>query len=363
MTACHDHVDIDLYWDGGQWVADLKTDAGRFAVDDLFLYLSDKPHVANNPANSGARRTQPTNPDYDFTGVPDGESLWIADQGTPGIGDVFPGFNSEQGDAYLANHQPADSRISVARPWIRISLVDYLPPYGRSSHFSMWNTTSGRPPTVWMSTMTETPDDSYYFSGGTHAHLFWGFGAQGIHQVRLRASSVQSDGTPTGYSEPFTVTFAVGTVAYWQASWFDAVELEDPERSSLSADPDDDGFNNLMEYAFGTNPRRPGAVPLADGLGLPSMTLETIDGQLWQTLTYPRRRAGARLVPEIYRPLFGDSPNGPWSDTAVTTQVYEFPASQAELNIDWELVVSRRPAPAGRESGFGRVAVRAGDGF
>jgi len=363
MSACHGHVDIDLYWDGGRWVIGLKTDAAIHSVDDLFLYLSDKPHVAGNPTVSGARRVQPASASFNFTGVAAGQPIWMADQGTPGIRDVFPGFNSDQGEAYLANHLPADSRLLQARPWIRASLVDYVAPHGRNAHFSMWNSTTGKPPTVWMSTLTDVPDDSYYFAGGTHAHLFWGFGSQGIHKVRLRASSLQTDGTPTGFSEPFTITFAVGTVAYWQASWFDTQELEDPDQSSLAADPDGDGLNNLIEYAFGTNPRRAGAIPHADGLGLPRMIVEKIDGGHFQTLIHPRRRAGLRYIPETYQALFADSPDGPWSDAAVVTEVRDFPPSQASLNDDWELVLHRHPVSSGGTRGFGRVRVIAGDGF
>ncbi len=229
----------------------------------------------------------------------------------------------------------------------------------------MWNTTTGQPPTVWMSTFDTAVENSYYYAGGSHTHAAIGFTAQGIHRVTLQASAFLGPGAtnPTGASEPFTLIFAVGTTARWQGESFEAAQLADPAVSSLAADPDTDGIPNVLECAFGTKPLQGGPIPTADGLGMPVFSLVNEGGTRYQTITYPRRRAGSRLLPEIYQPWFADKLDGTWSADGVATTASDFPPEQAALNSLWEKVTSRRPVPEGDTKGFARIGVTAGDGF
>jgi hypothetical protein len=86
-------------------------------------------------------------------------------------------------------------------------------------------------------------------------------------------------------------------------------------------------------------------------------------GTLYQTLTYPRRRALSRVMAEIYQPVFTNSPANSWSDAGITTTAADFPPAQAALNAQWEVVTSRRPVPEGEIRGFARMGVTAGDGL
>ncbi len=361
------HVDIRCHFTDGEWSCVLKTDGTAYEPNAAFLPLADKAYVNGNPAVSGARHIQPASAIFAFTGAPVGKPLWITVQGTPGIGEAWPGARNDQPEGTFGAYIPVDTRVpqGTARPWIRLTLVDYQPPHGTASHFSMWNTTTGQPPTVWMSTFDTDVENSYYYAAGSHTHAAIGFTAQGIHRVTLQASAFLGPGAtnPTGASEPFTLIFAVGTTARWQGESFEAGQLADPVVSSLAADPDTDGIPNILEYAFGTEPLHGGPIPAADGLGMPVFSLVNDGGTLYQTVTYPRRRAGSRLLPEIYQPWFSSKLDGSWSAEGVTTTASDFPSGQSALNSVWEKVTSRRPVTEGAAKGFARIGVTAGDGF
>jgi surface-anchored protein len=360
-----EHVDIRWRWESpAAWSCQAVTDSnGETAYDteEVFFPLSDKPYVAGAPSNSGARFTQPASTNFAFTGVQAGQPLWIAVQGTPGIGEAWPGLENNQSAGTFGSYIPNDIRVSQtsARPWIKISLHHYSPPQGTDSHFSMW-TTSGSVPKVWMSTHDLSVVNDYYYAEGTHTHMNWGFSALGIHRVEITASAYLGPGAtnPTAASAVHTLTFAVGPFAQWQAFHFGNAGLDDPSIFGSSADPDHDGLKNLVEFAFGLDPNRGDASPVSPGLGFPVMSIVEEEGVFFETLTYPRRKAGNQIAPLIYQPQFASSPSGDWELDGITTTTTEFPAGQEVLNQDWELATSRRAignsVPARR---FARVAL------
>lgn len=368
LTPLGEHLNVSSRFENGEWANVLQVfdTLDPYDPSEAFLPLSDKPWVEGSPGISGARFTQPSSAAFTFTGAAPGDPIWRAVQGTPGIGEAWPGFDNDQNIGTFGEYIPSDPRVSQAtqRPWIKITLVSYQPPAGKASHFSMWQISQGQP-IVWMSTADSSVEDAYYLGAGSHIHADWGFTALGIHKVTLQSSAFLGPGetNPTGPGDPFTLTFAVGTVGRWQATWFDADELDDPAISGMDADPDLDGLVNLLEYAFGTNPRVAGPVPVEPGLGFPVFSLVEDEGTLYETLTYPRRRAGDRLMPEIYQPEFSSDLSSPWGDAGVVTTAADFDPPLDGLNAGWELVTSRRPASPGATRGFGRVDVTAGDGF
>jgi surface-anchored protein len=358
------HVDIRWRWtaqDG--WTCQAVTDGNgevAYDTDNVFLPLSDKPNVPGNPAISGARFTQPASASFAFTGVQPGGPLWIAVQGTPGVGEAWPGIENNQNAGSFGSYIPADPRVSqsMARPWIRISFVSHTPPPGTAAHFSFWSV-SGGVPTVWMSTYQNSASNDFYYAQGTHTHSNWGFSAPGIHKVRLRASAFAGPGesNPTGFSDVFTINFAVGPLGYWQAQHFTSTELDDPAISGPAADPDQDGMKNLVEFAFGYHPRQGAATPVSPGLGLPEMTVIEENGVFYEQLNYPRRRALSQFAPLIYQPMFSSGLNGAW-DEGVSITAMDFPAPQSGLNAVWEKASARRNAGAAMPArGFARVAL------
>lgn len=357
-----EHVDIRWRWaTAAGWTCRAVTDSNgelEHDPDTVFLPLSDKPY-----ANGGSRFAQPASENYDFTGVADGEPLWIAVQGTPGDGEAWPGFENNQPPGTFGSYIPEDERLSpIEAAWIKISLVSYTPPAGSGSHFSLW-TTSGGIPTVWMSTFESPVANDFYFTEGSHNHVSWGFGAPGIHKVRLQASAFAGPGetNPTGPSAVFTLTFAIGPFARWQAEHFTSAELDDPALTGPAADYDRDGLDNLVEHAFGYDPRDGAQTPVAAGLGLPKLSLVEEGGMFFEVLEYPRRRAGEEVFPLIYQPHFSADLNG-WSDQGVVTTAVDFPPELDALNAVWELAASRRPVGASAPSrGLARVAVGFGE--
>lgn len=367
LTPLGEHLDIRCHFSGGEWITELVTDTEVHTPEESFLPLSDRAYSNSNVTVSGARHTQPSNAAFAFTGATPGSPIWLAVQGFPGIGEAWPGFRNDQTAGTFGSYIPSDTRVSqgTPRPWIRVQLDKYEPPAGVSSDFSMWSTSTGQPPSVWMSTHDTSVENSYYFAAGSHSHLLFGFTAQGVHRVTFTTSAYLGPGetNPTGLSEPFTLVFAVGTTGRWQAEWFDPAQLADANVSGLSADPDNDGLTNLVEYAFGTNPLQGGAVPIAEGLGMPAFSLVQDGGTIYETVTYPRRRAGTRILPEIYKAYFSSTLDGSWSTDGVTTSLSDFPAAQSALNAGWERVTSRRPVSGRDTQGFVRVGVDAGDGL
>ncbi len=368
LTSIGEHVDIRWRWQtSGGWTCQAITNsAGEVAhpLDGVFLPLSDKPRDTVNQKNSGARFAQPASAAFAFTGVPAGQPLWMAVQGIPGTGEAWPGMDNAQSAGTFGSYIPADARVSQsqARPWIRVELDSYTPPPGTNAHFSLWNTTSGSPPTVWMSTFASSTVNHYYLAEGTHRHMNWGFSALGIHRVRLKASAFAGPGAtnPTGPSAAHTLTFAIGPFAQWQATHFSTAELDDASICGPEADPDQDGMKNLIEFGFGFDPRNGVAVPEAPGLGLPRWSLEKQNGMLYHVLEYPARRAGAQISPLSYLPEF--SSDMAWQSSGITVTTGDFPLELNALNSVWEKVTARRPVdPAAAGRGFGRVGVLFGD--
>jgi len=78
----------------------------------------------------------------------------------------------------------------------------------------------------------------------------------------------------------------------WRAARFSAAELAQPAISGDTADPDGDGLNNLLEYAFDRNPRR------ADGMGVLQTTMETEvgTGLRYLVVSFTRRKAPTDLT-------------------------------------------------------------------
>jgi hypothetical protein len=84
-----------------------------------------------------------------------------------------------------------------------------------------------------------------------------------------------------GPAAPLTFTL---TFASWQASEFTPTELPDPDISGPDADPDMDGLKNIIEFAFGLNPK--------SGVSLQVPQAQRIGVDFGVTFTEPARITG-----------------------------------------------------------------------
>lgn len=93
-----------------------------------------------------------------------------------------------------------------------------------------------------------------------------------------------------------TVTVSTGPYANWQQSRFTSAELLNASISGDKADPDADGLSNLLEYAFGFEPKT-----INNTRGYSTAT-QNISGTNYLTLTYRFQPAATDL---IYTPQSG----------------------------------------------------------
>lgn len=135
-----------------------------------------------------------------------------------------------------------------------------------------------------------------------------------------------------------------GVFESWAASFFSAEELEDPSVSAPESDPDHDGLANVIELAFGGNPR------LASPGLRPSAQLEEIevdgDSNVYLTITF---RRDPSVPGYTATPQFGSSLDV-WPDEGVLIATVSHPDGTETVTYR-----DSTPAPEGRR--FVRVRV------
>ena len=136
LISISEHVDVRWTYNGAadHWTGRARTTGTGSDVlwnfDDVFFPLSDKVYSAAAPTTSGTRNIQPTSTAYAFTGVAAGQPLWIAVQGTPGFGEVWPGFENNQATGTLGSYLETDPRLpqpqTISREWITVRLKNVI---------------------------------------------------------------------------------------------------------------------------------------------------------------------------------------------------------------------------------------------
>ncbi len=368
QTLITGHVDITFTYAASTWQSEFRHGGTpddptvSTPIDQAALPAIDQPYISSNPASGGDRRTQPNGTRLDFTGVPDGEPVWAFLQSNPA--DTWPGFRNSQPASTFKSYDPGDERVDVlaptapSQPWLKVALknVTYIG-QSPSAEFSMWQVIGSGQGTVflqWMSTFENGIDatDCYYFLEQAHTHINWGFSQLGIYRITLEATATLLNGTVVT-SSPNIVTFAIGTLATYQADHYSGSELENLSLSGPLSDSDQDGLELILEYAFNLVPTLADAktmVPSTGTSGLPVASVHTDNTSNYLRLEFIRRKSSTN--PQItYTPEFADTPDAEsWSSGVMT--------SQSSIDSTWERVVyTDSVAGSPNSPRFGRVRV------
>ena len=346
------HIDFTTYYstETNEWISEFRH--GEFDNPDARTPTDEVSLPARDFAieSGGERYEQPSASSFDFTGIPDGDPLWIFSSADNGHS--WPGFRSDQITGTFRSYNPGDPRvISTPQPWMTLELVgmDYE---GTSSNpqFSLWQFQGGM--VQWMATSDGiNSNDIYYMKEGAHSHANIGFSSLGLYRIAYKPSAIlEATGEPVVGTTKL-VTFAIGTKASWTATYYAGDDLFVGAVSGDESDSDMDGIELLLEYAFNLNPISADFKILEEGngtYGLPLISLIPSGTESVLQIEYIRRKASTN--PQIsYSPEFKSSlAGGEWEvQTAETV---------TSIDGDWERVlVSDLVDTSTSSQRFGRV--------
>lgn len=272
MQEATGHVELAPHWNVAagtwQWLTDWLDDDLNYHTDPVETICF--PGLDTSPTSYGVRYNRPSDSKWDFLGMAAGEPVWIFTDTSY----CSAGFASTQSE--LTGN-------------VIISLDGFEGP-DRGS-FSMY---TGSTPNIYMQTIDGISAADKFPKSSAHTHVNWAFSRKGLWVVRLKAQgTLASNGNPTAISPAAPLVFAIGDHARWKATHFPISELSTPSISGDAADPDGDGWNNLMEYALGGDPHVASTLREDDGQPLaPRLLPPESSGAPWK-FCYFRRVAAS----------------------------------------------------------------------
>ena len=178
---------------------------------------------------------------------------------------------------------------------LRVQSIENLTAPG-TGQFYAYETSGGSP--VFRLSSLNGYNNSYELPAGGHSHVNLALTASGMFRVWFVASGTLLATGETVESQPLPLYFGVETwqipaaaTGYeaWKLASFSPTQAEDPLVSGPAADPDGDGADNLMEYAFHGN-------PLVAGVdGKPKLENLSDGGQEYLAIRFQRRKGDASL--------------------------------------------------------------------
>ena len=351
------HTDITFSYSIGsnEWSAEFRHGEWDNPDAQTPLYEVSLPARDFPIGRGGERYEQPSASSYDFTGIPDGDPLWIF--AANDNGHSWPGFRNDQIAGTFRSYNPGDPRvISTPQPWMTVELVgmDYE---GTSSNpqFSLWQFQGGL--VQWMATSDGiNSNDIYYMKEGAHSHANMGFSSLGVYRIAFKPSAILDSTGETVVGATELVTFAIGTKAAWTASYYAGDDLFVGTVSGDESDSDKDGIELLLEYAFNLNPISADFEILEEGngtYGLPLINLSPSPGGTESVLQIEYIRRKASTNPQIsYFPEFSSSLSSREWDAPLSAEVV------TSIDAEWERVVVRDLLDtSSSNTRFGRVRV------
>ena len=346
------HIDFTTYYstETNEWISEFRhgewdNPEARTPTDEVSLTARDFLY------SDGDRFVQSSASAMDFTGIPDGYPLWIFT--ATDNGHSWPGFRNDQSPGTFRSYVPIDNRVSVARPWMTLELVDMT--YAGTStnpQFSLWQFQGGV--VQWMATSDGIDsDDIYYMKENGHSHANIGFSSLGLYRIAYKPSAILEATGESIVGNTKSATFAIGTKATWTANYYAGDDLFIGAVSGDESDSDMDGIKLLLEYAFNLNPVSADFKILEQGngtSGLPLINLIPSGTESVLQIEYIRRKASTN--PQIsYFPEF---------TTSLTGAEWEVQTAETVTSIDadWErVVVSDLVGTSTSNKRFGRIRV------
>ncbi len=346
------HIDFTTYYstETNEWISEFRhgewdNPEARTPTDEVSLTARDFLY------RDGDRFVQSSASAMDFTGIPDGYPLWIFT--ATDNGHSWPGFRNDQSPGTFRSYVPIDNRVSVARPWMTLELVDMT--YAGTStnpQFSLWQFQGGV--VQWMATSDGIDsDDIYYMKENGHSHANIGFSSLGLYRIAYKPSAILEATGESIVGNTKSATFAIGTKATWIANYYAGDDLFIGAVSGDESDSDMDGIKLLLEYAFNLNPVSADFKILEQGngtSGLPLINLIPSGTESVLQIEYIRRKASTN--PQIsYFPEF---------TTSLTGAEWEVQTAETVTSIDadWErVIVSDTVGTSTSDKRFGRVRV------
>ena len=282
------HADLNVVWNAttqtfsGGFMTDSNVNGGgaavQFGAEDALAYLP----------LTGQRQRSNAAAQYDFQGAV-GDTFWLYPSSAPACNTAFTlylGFSAygvQNDGTFTGEGASTTGRIR----WTVHSVENLTTPAANA--FYGYSLSAGNV------NMQLTLDPAYpnremvlLANGNGHSHLNLLFKAVGMYRVtfRVRGTLVANGQEVSGLIPVYfgVETWQIPGYEAWKLASFSSTQAADPMVSGLDADPDGDGANNLMEYAFNGNPLIPGVA------GKPQMENLTEGGQEYLAIRYQRRK-------------------------------------------------------------------------
>jgi surface-anchored protein len=302
------HADLNVNWN-----ATTQTFSGGFRTDSdsigggAFVQFGPEDAIAYLPATGQRPRTSSA-PQYDFQGAV-GDTYWVFPSATKASNDAFTLYLGFTASGVARDGTFTDDRIR----WTVYSVENLTTP----SATSFYGYTVSAGPTVNMQLTLDPayPNSEMAMLGLSHTHLNLLFKAPGMYRItfRVRGTLVAtgqevSSLVPVHFGvEQWQIPASTVSYAAWRDIEFNPEQAADPLVSDPAADPDNDGFTNLQEFAFGGDPLVPDASLLTPRLQR--------SGNSWIfTVRQRTNGSGLTISPQAAANLYG----GEWRPDLLT---------------------------------------------
>ena len=329
------HADLNVIWN-----AATQTFSGGFRTEDETPPVQFGPEdaIAYLPV-TGQRQRSNAGEQYDFQGAV-GDTFWFYPSSAPASNaalTLFLGFS-----AYGVARDGTFSNDRIR--WTVHSVENLTTPSANS--FYGYSLSAGNV-NMQLTLDPAYPDREMVMLTNGHSHLNLLFKAPGMYRVTLRVRGTLAT-TGEEVSSLVPVYFGVEewkippesmTFIAWRSSYLTPAQAADPSTGGPDADPDLDGYNNLLEYALGGD-------PLVADAGLLGARLVPVEG-VWSIRTRQRTDAGDLAFSPEYS---ADFPSG-WRTDALQPRGQPVPVDGAPGISDFIY----RPAQPAADRGFFRL--------